>query len=89
MRPLVTAGGGLSPDSSDYVAAAATPDGTLLVAYVPPAHLGPIIIDMTGMTGPTRARWFDPTTATFVDAGVGLLPPARPTKSSPPACEPR
>jgi len=27
------------------------------------------------MTGPTRARWFDPTTATFVDAGVGLLPP--------------
>jgi len=70
MRPLVTAGGGLSPDSSDYVAAAATPDGTLLVAYVPPAHLGPIIIDMSGMTGPTRARWFNPATAAYTTIGT-------------------
>ena len=39
MRTLVTAGGS-SESSSDYVAAAATFDGTLLVAYIPPAHRG-------------------------------------------------
>ena len=71
--PLVV--GKTSPSSPDYVAAAATPDGTLLVAYVPPAYLGPTItIDMTAMNGPTRARWFDPTTAAYTDAGV-FLPP--------------
>jgi hypothetical protein len=74
MRPLITAGGG-SLTSSDYVAAAATVDGTLLVAYVPPAHSGPITIDMTGMPGPTRARWFDPTTGNYVDDIGGLVTP--------------
>ena len=40
MKTLITAGGS-SVSLSDYVAAAATPDGTLLVAYIPPAHNGP------------------------------------------------
>ena len=71
MGMLVTAGGS-SPTLSDYVAAAASPDGTLLVAYVPPDHVGPIEIDMTAMSGPTRARWFNPTTAAYTDAGLGL-----------------
>jgi hypothetical protein len=58
MKILVPSGN--SPVSnSDYVAAAATPDGTLLVAYVPPDHSGPITIDMTAMSGPARARWFN------------------------------
>jgi hypothetical protein len=57
---LVTAGGG-SVTGSDYVAAAATPGGTLLVAYVPTAHSGPVTVDMTRMAGSTRARWYDPT----------------------------
>ena len=39
MRTLITAGGS-SVGASDYVAAAATFDGTLLVAYIPPAHRG-------------------------------------------------
>jgi hypothetical protein len=73
MGTLVTAGGSL-PNQSDYVAAAATLDGTLLVAYVPPDHSGPITVDMTAMSGPTRARWFNPTTAAFIDAGIDLLP---------------
>lgn len=49
-------------------------DPTLhLVAYVPPDHSGSITIDMTGMSGLTRARWFDPTTADYTDtAGVPL-----------------
>ena len=71
MGTLVTAGGS-SPALSDYVAAAASPDGTLLVAYVPPDHSGPITIDMTAMSGPTSARWFNPTTAAYTDAGIGL-----------------
>ena len=70
---LVTAGGSSSA-LSDYVAAAASPDGTLLVAYVPPNHAGPITIDMTAMSGPTRARWFNPTTGAYTDAGISLPP---------------
>ena len=69
MRTLVTSGN--SPVSfPDYVAAAATSDGTLLVAYVPPDHSGSITVDMTGVSGPTRVRWFDPTTAAYTDAGT-------------------
>ena len=73
MGTLVTAGGS-SPNLSDYVAAAASSDGTLLVAYVPPNHSGPITIDMTAMSSPSRARWFNPTTAAYTDAGIGLSP---------------
>ena len=74
---------GNAPATADnYVAAAATLDGTLLVAYVPPAHTGSVTIDITAMSGPTRARWFDPTTTAYVDAGVGPLPLARPSRPS-------
>ena len=73
MGTLVTAGGS-APALRDYVAAAASPDGTLLVAYVPPDHSGPITIDMTAMSGPSSARWFNPTTAAYTDAGIGLPP---------------
>lgn len=71
MRTLITAGGGFHADS-DYVAAAATPDGTLLVAYIPPAQSGSITVDMAALRGPVRARWFDPTNASYADAGTGL-----------------
>jgi hypothetical protein len=64
IRTLITAGGS-SVSSSDYVAAAATPDGMLMVAYVPPAHTGPIAVDMGAMSGPAQARWFDPTVGTY------------------------
>jgi hypothetical protein len=72
MRTLVTDGNS-SPAASSYVAAAATQEGTLLIAYVPPAHAGPIGIDMEAMRGPSRARWFDPTGGAFTDAGFLLL----------------
>lgn len=64
MKALVTAGGS-NAGASDYVAAAANPTGTLLVAYVPPAHGGTITVDMTAMSTPARARWFNPTTAAY------------------------
>lgn len=69
MGTLVTSGGS-SPALSDYVTAAATPDGTLLVAYVPPDHSGSITVDMTVMGGSTRARWFNPTNALYTLIGT-------------------
>ena len=64
MKTLITAGGS-TPSDSDYVAAAATPDGTLLVAYIPPWHNKSITVDMTAMGGATKARWYDPTSGNF------------------------
>ncbi|MEP6596930.1 MAG: DUF4038 domain-containing protein, partial [Ginsengibacter sp.] len=64
MKTLITVGGNI-PSSTDYVTAAATPEGTLLVAYVPPAHKGSITVNMTAMAGNTRARWYDPTSGVF------------------------
>jgi hypothetical protein len=73
MKTLVTAGGGTAnPQSTDYVAAAATPDGTLFVAYVPPAHSGPLTADLTALSGSARARWFDPTSGTY--SSIGSFP---------------
>ena len=71
MRTLITAGGS-SVSSSDYVAAAAAPDGTLMVAYVAPAHSGAITVDMGALSGLVRARWFDPTSGSYSAIGTGL-----------------
>ena len=71
MRTLITDGGS-SPSAADYVAAAAASDGTLLVAYIPPAHNGAITVDMGAMSGTARARWFDPTSAAYTDGETGL-----------------
>ncbi len=70
MGTLITAGGGTaSPQSTDYVAAAATSEGDLLLAYVPPAHTGSVTVDMTKLSATAQARWFDPTNSTFVNIG--------------------
>jgi hypothetical protein len=71
MRALVLAGGGVV-GASDYVAAAAAPDGSLLIAYAPPAQTGSIAVDMAALSGPVRARWFDPTSGAYVGAGNAL-----------------
>jgi Protein of unknown function (DUF4038)/Putative collagen-binding domain of a collagenase len=66
MKNLVTAGGGSGGGSNaTAVSASATPDGTLLIAYVPPAHTGSVTIDMTALSGSVTARWFDPTRGTY------------------------
>ena len=54
------------------LAAAAALDGTLLVAYIPPAHSGPITVDMRAMSGRSQARWFDPTCGVYDDIGTEL-----------------
>jgi hypothetical protein len=70
MKTLVS--GNSLPNADTYVAAAATPDGTLLVAYVPPAHSGTITIDMTAMIAPARARWFNPASAVYTPIGMNI-----------------
>lgn len=61
-----------SISSNDYAAAASTPDGRLFIAYIPTART--VTVDMTKMSAPVLARWFDPTNASFQSAApAGLL----------------
>ena len=49
--------------TDDYVTAARTPDGTLAMAYVPSSRT--ITVDLSTLSGPVTARWYDPTAGTF------------------------
>jgi hypothetical protein len=73
MKRIVVAGGGFFGGSS-YVTAAATPDGSAMVAYVPPTGTGvrTITVDMSVMGGATRARWFNPTSGSYVAIATSL-----------------
>jgi len=57
-------------NESDYVTAARTPDGTLIVAYLPVHHV--VTIDMSQLSGVGRASWYDPTQGTFRGIANGL-----------------
>jgi hypothetical protein len=75
MRRLVTSDNGSpEPPSPRYAAAAATPDGRLLLAYVPPFQAGAqdLTVDLRGMKGTLTAQWWDPTSAQTHPAGTGL-----------------
>jgi len=70
---FVTAGYGTfvkrgTEGASDYVTAAVTPDGTLGVAYLP--HQATVTVDMSRMSGPINARWYDPTAGTYSTIGM-------------------
>ena len=60
--------------SSDYVTAAATPDGRLAIAYLPEG--GTIAVDTKRMAGQVHASWYDPTSGRYV-AAQGSPFPAR------------
>jgi hypothetical protein len=47
----------------DYATAAGTPDGKLVLAYLPDRRT--ITIDLTKLAGPTVARWYDPAAGKF------------------------
>jgi hypothetical protein len=67
----ITAGGGTSVTSANWVGAAYN-GTTLFVAYLPPAHTGTVTVDMTVMSGTTTSRWFDPTTGTYTADASGI-----------------
>jgi hypothetical protein len=75
MKTLVTEGGG-SYGQLDYVTGAATSDGRVLLAYVPPrtAHSTSITLDMTALRGSARAQWFDPTSGNYLEVGGSPFP---------------
>lgn len=64
MRTLVSSGVG-SESGTDYVAAAATPSGSLLVAYIPPGHNGTITMDISGMAHEVEVSWLDPGSGSY------------------------
>lgn len=45
--------------SASYISAAAARDGSFLVAYLPPAHRGKIKVDLSVLSKPCFAYWFD------------------------------
>src|SRR5438552_18230296 len=67
MKRLVTSSNG-AQGARNYVAAAGAPDGSLLVAYVPPngeRGAQSLTIDMTAMRGDSRARWWNPASGAY------------------------
>jgi hypothetical protein len=65
---VVTSGYGTFASSgpihtNNYATAAATSDGTLVLAYTPASTT--LTVDMTKLSGSATARWFDPSNATF------------------------
>jgi hypothetical protein len=61
-----------------HISSAATNEGDLVVAYLPPTGTRPrsFRLDLSGLRGPGRLRWFDPSTGEFV-AAPGRLPATR------------
>src|SRR5262245_8035991 len=68
---VVISGNGTFADSgalidNDYLTAGRTPDGALVIAYMPTRRT--ITVDMTKLGGSTYASWYDPTAGTFTPA---------------------
>ena len=54
---------GSGVDSSDYATAARTEDGSLVLAYLPTQRT--VTVDMARLSGPSKARWFDPSNGDY------------------------
>jgi hypothetical protein len=54
-----------SVTTDTYATAARTPDGTLIIVYMPTIRT--ITIDMSKLSGPSAARWYDPTTGQYIE----------------------
>jgi hypothetical protein len=53
-----------SVTTDTYATAARTPDGTLMIAYIP--SMRTISVDMSKMSGTAAARWYDPTNGEYI-----------------------
>jgi hypothetical protein len=51
-------------DSNDYATTARTADGSLVVSYLPTRRT--VTVDMSRLSKPATARWFDPSDGTYV-----------------------
>ena len=59
-----------SVTTDTYLTAAQTPDGALVIAYMPTTSA--ISLDMSTLSGTVAAHWYDPTTGEYI--AVGGLP---------------
>ncbi|MEJ1238116.1 DUF4038 domain-containing protein [Chryseolinea sp. T2] len=64
MKTLVTNPANID-STAHYVSAAATKDGSLLIAYLPPAQRGSISIDLSALAKKSYGYWYDPTSAKY------------------------
>ena len=53
--------------TNDYVTVAATPDGTLALAYFPQGSSNKLTVGMSTFAAPATARWLDPTNGSYTD----------------------
>ena len=61
--PAPSGTGSVTTDT--YATAARTPDGRLIMVYMPTIRT--ITLDMSKLSGPAAARWYDPTTGEYID----------------------
>jgi hypothetical protein len=75
-KTLITAGGGTgNAGDLSYVTSAVTANGKHLLAYIPTfggTSSVSITVDMTAMSGTTRAQWWDPSTGSYTAIATGL-----------------
>jgi chitodextrinase len=72
---VVVAGYGTYADigslgANDYLTAARTPDGALVLAYMPTIRT--ITVDMSSLGAPADASWYDPSRGTYSSIGASL-----------------
>lgn len=59
--------------SVSFVSAAAATDGSVLVAYIPPAHRRVINVDLRVLSKPCYAYWFDPTDERYIPVSTTAI----------------
>jgi len=57
-----------------YIAAACTKDGNILIAYIPPAHVGTFTINTSVLKSSSTAEWFDPTNGKLISISHPVVP---------------
>ena len=67
---LVTQGRGKVGDD-DFVTAARATDGSLAIVYIPKSR--PLTLDLSRLSGPIKANWFDPTQGSLKPVQAGPL----------------
>lgn len=58
--------------ASTYATAASTPDGSLVIAYMPTIRT--LTVNMATLNGPVTGRWFDPTNGNYATISGGPIP---------------